>query len=30
MHLRATHKFDDAFVDALDGYPLSPGEGAVG
>ena len=30
MYLRATHKFDDAFVDALRGHPLSPGEGAVG
>ena len=30
MYLRATHKFDDAFVDALRAYPLSPGEGAVG
>ena len=30
MYLRATHKFDAAFVDALRGHPLSPGEGAVG
>ncbi len=30
MHLRATHKFDDALVDALRRHPLRPGEGAVG
>ena len=30
MYLRATHKFDAAFVDALRDHPLSPGEGAVG
>src|SRR5262249_51321183 len=30
MHLRATHRFDEAVVEALRSHPLRPGEGAVG